>query len=108
RYTQFARNDGSVTRTAPTIGNDGGSALHDRLPVRIGHVGDEHIARLDLVHFGNIAYPPHGTGTDFLPNGASGNQDVARGFQAVALLHVAVALRLNGLGAGLQNVDASV
>ena len=28
-------------------------ALHHRLPVRVGHVGDEHVAGLDAVHVGD-------------------------------------------------------
>ena len=47
---QLARNDGSVAGAAAPVGDDGAGALHHRFPVRVGHVGDQHVTCLHLVH----------------------------------------------------------
>ena len=57
RDAQLARDDGGVAGAAAAIGDDGRGALHDRLPVRIGHVGDQHIAGLHAVHFARRCAP---------------------------------------------------
>ena len=46
RHAQFARDDRGMAGAAAAIGDDGGRALHHRFPVGVGHVGDQHIARL--------------------------------------------------------------
>jgi hypothetical protein len=52
RHAQFTRDDRRVAGTAATVGDDRRRALHHRLPVRIGHVGHQHVARLHAFHFG--------------------------------------------------------
>src|SRR3569832_1549420 len=47
---QFACDDGCVTGAAAAIGDDGGRDLHHRLPIGIGDVGHQHLARLELLH----------------------------------------------------------
>src|SRR5690554_3897229 len=54
RDAQFAGNDRGVAGTSATIGDDGAGAFHHRLPVRIGHIRYQDVARLHLVHFGNV------------------------------------------------------
>ena len=44
RNAEFARDDRRVTRASAAIGDDRARALHHRLPVGIGDLGDEHIA----------------------------------------------------------------
>lgn len=51
RDSQFAGDDGCVAGASVSIGDDGGSAFHDGLPVGIGHVRHQHITRLHPVHF---------------------------------------------------------
>ena len=51
RNAQFTGNDGGVTGAAAAIGHDGGGAFHDRLPIRVGHVGHQHVAGLNPIHF---------------------------------------------------------
>src|SRR6218665_933053 len=57
----------SVTRKPPApapVGDDGAGALHHRLPVRVGHVGHQHIAGLDLADVGNAVHQAHRAGAD--------------------------------------------
>src|SRR5690606_24860027 len=106
---QLTRNDGRVAGTAAAVGDDGGSQLHDRLPVGVGHVGDENVAGLHLVHFRGVGHHAHLAGADLLADGAARDQHFAGGLQAVAFLYVVAALlRLHRLGAGLKDVDLAV
>ena len=66
---QLARDDGRVTGAAAAVGDDGRGALHDRLPVRIGHVGDQHVAGLHARHLGGVAHHARGAGADALADG---------------------------------------
>src|SRR5690606_29380100 len=78
-------------------------------PVGVGHVGNEHVAGLHLVHLGNVGHHAHRAGTDLLADGASSHQHLPGGLQAIALLHVVAALlRLHRFGTRLQNVDLAV
>src|SRR5690606_23948370 len=109
RDAQLAGDDGGVAGATAAVGDDGRGTLHDRLPVGVGHVGDQHVAGLHLVHFGNVGHHPHRAGADLLADCTAGHQHLAGGLQAVALLHVvAVLLRLDRLGARLQDVDLAV
>src|SRR5690606_27992401 len=85
---QLAREDGGVAGTAAASGDDGRGRLHDRLPVGIGHVGNQDVAGLDLVHLGDIGHDTDLARADFLTDGAARDQDLARCFQAVALLDI--------------------
>src|SRR5690606_28246038 len=92
-----------------TVGHDRRSALHDRLPVGVGHVGDEHVAGLDLVHLRDVADQSHRTRAYLLADGAAGDQHTAGGLELVTLLHIRIALlRLHGFGTRLQDVDLAV
>eukprot|EP01107_Rhizomastix_libera_P017718 TRINITY_DN8690_c0_g1_i1.p2 TRINITY_DN8690_c0_g1~~TRINITY_DN8690_c0_g1_i1.p2 ORF type:complete len:760 (+),score=-5.99 TRINITY_DN8690_c0_g1_i1:96-2375(+) len=105
---QFPGDDGGVAGTAATVGDDGGSPLHHRLPVGIGHVGHQHVAGLDLVHLGRIMRHAHRADADLLADGAAGGQHLGEGLE-LELLDAAMAfLGLHGLGAGLQDVQLAV
>src|SRR3546814_4893480 len=64
RNTQFARDDRRVAGAATTIGDDRAGAFHDRLPIRVGHVGDEHVARLYAMHFFDRTQKTYGASAD--------------------------------------------
>src|SRR5258708_20293876 len=51
RYAELARDDGRVAGASATIGDDVGCALHPGFPVRIRHVGHQHVAGPDSRHF---------------------------------------------------------
>ena len=72
RDAELAGDDRRVAGPAAAVGDDRGGALHDRLPVRVGHVGDQHLARrtnscicVDRRHH------PDRSGADLLPDGAA-------------------------------------
>ncbi len=50
RHSQLTRDDRRVAGAASAVGDDGGGALHYRLPIGIGHISDQHVAVLHLVH----------------------------------------------------------
>jgi hypothetical protein len=53
------------------IGDDGGRAFHDRLPVGIGHIGDEDFTGAELMHLGDRIQHAYAAGADLLADGAS-------------------------------------
>ena len=66
RDAQFARDDGGVAGAPAAVGDDGRGALHHRLPVRVGHVGHQHVARLHAVHFRRVLDDAHRADADLL------------------------------------------
>src|SRR5699024_4546968 len=64
RNAQFAGDDGGVTGASATVGDNRRGAFHDRFPIGIGHVRDQHVARLHAVHFVDGFDVAHDAGTD--------------------------------------------
>jgi hypothetical protein len=96
-----------VAGPAAAVGDDGRGPLHDGLPVGIGHVGDEDIARLDLIHVVGAMHHPGRAGADAMADTAAGGQDGALGAQVVALQDIAGAA-LDGLGTGLDHIEETI
>ena len=46
RYAQLACHDGRMADAPASVGDNGAGDLHDRFPVRVGDVGDQHLAAL--------------------------------------------------------------
>ena len=107
RYTELSGDNGRMTGSATTVRYDGRGALHDRLPVRVRHIRDQNITGLNTAHFANVANDFRFTGTDLLPNAASGSNNAGVGLERVALDSTATAT-LHGLRAGLKNVELAV
>ena len=105
---EFARDDGGVAGAPAPVGDDGAGALHHRLPVRVGHVGHQHVARLHLVHLGNVVHQPHRTRANLLANGPPLDQHGAGALELVAQLGLSVRLALHRLGPRLQDVELAV
>ena len=108
RNTQFAGDDGGVAGAPAPVGDDGRSPFHDRLPVGVGHVGHQHIARLDLVHLADVVHNPDRAGANFLANSSAFHNHCALALELVTVLRAACGLALHGLGARLQNIDFAV
>ena len=104
---QLAGDDRGVAGAAATVGDDGAGALHDRLPVGIGHVRDQHLAGLELVHAVDGVQHPHRAGADLRADRPALRAHVSAGGQDV-LLHRVPGAGLHGLGAGLEDVQAAV
>ena len=85
RDPQLTGNDSRVTGTAAAVGDDGSRFLHDRFPVRVGHVGHQHVAGLNAVHLANVVDHFHRTGTDAVADCAAFRDNFALRVQGVAL-----------------------
>ena len=109
RNAKLSGNNRCVARATTAVGHDGRSAFHHGLPVRIGHVGDQHVAGLHLIHLGDVAHHAYRTRADLLADRPTGDQHLTRRLQAVAKLYVALhLLRLHGFRARLQDIDLAV
>jgi hypothetical protein len=110
RDAELPGDDRGVAGAAAAVGDDRGRALHDRLPVGVGHVGDEDLAGVELVHLLDRGEDPGGAGADLLPDGAALDQHLGPG--PGLLGHgeplQRAASRLHGLRPGLQDVEAAV
>src|SRR5262249_13710821 len=105
RDAELAGDDGGVAGAAAAVGDDGRGALHDRLPVGAGHVGDQHVAGLHARHLARILDDARRPGADALADAAPGGEHA----RAVALERVALDAAsgpaLHRLRARLQDVD---
>ena len=96
---------------AAPVGDDRAGALHHGFPIRVGHVGDQHIARLNLVHVLDVVHDADRAGADFLANGAARGQHGALGLvglEAVTHLGLAFGLAFHRFGPGLQDVKLTI
>ncbi|MNW11185.1 hypothetical protein D3C71_2085760 [compost metagenome] len=66
-----------MTGTSTTVSDDGRGFLHDRFPVRVGHVRHQHVARLNTVHLADVVDHFHRTGTDTMTNRTPFSNDFA-------------------------------
>ena len=71
RNSKLARNNRRVTGSAAPVSYDCRRALHHRFPVRVRHVGNQHIARLNSIHFAHVANNFGFALADFLANAAA-------------------------------------
>ncbi len=108
RDTQLTGDDRCVAGTATAVGDDGTGALHHRFPVRVGHVGDQHVAWLDLVHFRYVVDDANLAGADTLANGTAFDQHGAFLFEQVAFHDVGAGTALHRLRAGLDDVQLAI
>ena len=108
RNAQLARNDRRVAGAPAPVGDDRRGALHHRLPVRVGHVGDEHVAGLDLVHVLDAVHDAHRARADLLADRAAFGEHRAAALELVALLDLIALLALHRFGPGLQDVELAV
>ena len=103
---QFAGDDRRVAGAPAAVGDDGGGALHDRFPVRVGHVGDEDVAGLEGGHLVDRGEDADAAGADALADGAALDQHPAGLVQAEPAQAAGGPAGLHGLRARLQDVQA--
>jgi hypothetical protein len=108
RDAELARDDRGVAGAAAAVGDDRARTLHHRLPVGVGHVGDEDVTGLHAVHLGSVADDAHHAGADLLADRAAVGERLAVLLEAVLLHHQAAVLALHGLGTRLQDVELAV
>ena len=92
---QLARDDGRVAGAPAAVGDDRRGPLHHRLPIGVGHVAHQHVARLHAAHFRRAGDHPHVAGADLLPDGAAADAHLATALQHIAF-DAADAARLHG------------
>ncbi len=92
---------------AAAVRHDCRGTFHHRFPVRVRHVGDEHIALLDAAHFVDAADDLGGAGADLLADAPAFANHVRTALQREALDRPAAAA-LHGFRAGLQDIDLAV
>ena len=91
------------------IGDDRGSTFHDRLPIRVGHVGDDHVAILKLADLGHVLDDACRTLPDFAADGAAFGNFIAKCRHAIARQRTGFGLlRLHRFGTRLQDVELAV
>ncbi len=100
RHAQLARDDRGVAGTATTVGDDGRGTLHHRLPVGVGHVSDQHVARLHAVHVVQRLDHAGGARADLRADGTAFGQHIA------ALFSQRETLDLGGVAARLHRFRA--
>src|SRR5690606_169144 len=105
RYAQLARDDRGMAGATTTVGDDGGRALHHRLPVRVGHVGDEHVAGLHARHVVKRAHHPGDAAADLLADRAALADHRATLAELVTLDLGRLGARLDRLGARLDDEE---
>ena len=108
RDAQFTGDDRRVAGTPAAVGDYGAGALHHRFPIRVGHVGDQHVARLHLVHLRHVMNDAHAPGTDLLADGAALHQHCALFLEQIAFHHIDAGAALHRLGAGLDYIQLAV
>ena len=105
---QFPGDDGRVAGASAAVGHDGGGALHDRFPVRVGHVGDQDVAGLESGHLVDRGEDADAAGADALADRAALDQHPAGPVQAEAAQAAGGPAGLHGFRACLQDVQAAV
>ena len=109
RNAQLARNNGGVAGAAAAVGHNCRSALHHRLPIGVGHVGNQNIARFNGVHFRGVFHQAHFALADFLADGAAFAQHFFLAVDRIAAQAAATLfLRFHGFRARLQDVELAV
>ena len=103
RHAQLAADDGGMAGAPPAVGDDGGSLLHDGLPVRIGLVRDEHFALLKLAQELRALDDPHPPGGNLRTDAAAAGEHGAALPQGIRFQDIQVLARLHGLRARLHN-----
>ena len=98
---QFTGDDGGVAGASAAVGDDGGGDFHHRFPVRVGHVGDQHVAGLDHGHLICAGHQPHRAVGHAGSHGLALAQHLTAPLQLEGFLHGAVGLY--GLGPGLDD-----
>ena len=105
---ELARDNGGMTGTSSAIRHDRGGALHRGLPVRVRHLGDQHIAGPNPVHLARVADRACPSRADSSADAATLDQHPSSFLQAIAFESVRLAAADDGLRPCLENVEASV
>ena len=97
-----------MTRTPPSVGDDGTGQFHHWLPIRVSHVGNQNITCPHKPHFCRAAHQPHRSSADFLPNCPTLGKHTAFRFQFIANFSFPQLLTFHCLRSSLQNIEQAI
>ena len=100
---KLAGDDGGVAGTAAAVGDNGGGDLHNRLPVGVGHVGDQHLAFLEAVDISHIGDDIGLALADLGAHGQAFHQHLAPFLELVGFHGALGGLGMDGFGPGLDD-----
>ena len=107
-YPELAGDDRGMAGAATAIGDDRGGALHDGLPVGIGHVGDEDVAVAHHVHLARVEDQSSGAGADTLADAAALGENIAAPLELEALHDLPGHAALHRFRSSLEDVDPPI
>ena len=109
RDAHLAGDDRRMAGASALVGHHAAGHAENRLPIRVGAPGDQHITLLEMLHGGGIANQPHHSaahgGTDRL---AAHDRAHLVGLQMPTAQHRATAAGFHCLRAGLEDKDLTV
>ncbi len=108
RNAQLAGDDGGVAGAPAPVGDDGGGPLHDGFPIRVGHVGDQHVAGLHLIHLADGRDDPGRACTDLVADGTPFDQHLAGLLESKTLQGVGLLAAAHGFRARLDDVELAI
>ncbi len=88
---------------ASPVGDNPGGDLHDGFPVRIGHLGHQHLALFKLINLLCAGEDMDGSSADLLSDASPLSQDPPLLFQYIGLQDIHVALRFDRLRPRLKD-----
>src|SRR5690554_3479932 len=94
--------------TATAVGDNSGCTFHDRLPIGIGHVGDQDVTRIDLVHLFRREHYLDRTTPNTLANGTTRDQGAPFLLEVEAFELAALLLRYYCFRTRLDDVKLTV
>ena len=103
----LAADNGGMAGASAVVGDNGGSLLHDRDPVGIGHAGYENRAVLEPVDLVGVLEAQDFASRDGIANGKAAQQLLAFLAQGVGLERARFLLRLYSFGARLNDEKLS-
>ena len=98
---QLTGNDCRVTGTTATVGDNRRCFLHDRFPVRVGHVGNQYVAWFDTVHFADVLDDFDRTRANAVTDSTTFSNNFTLRMQRITLHHLAT--RTHGFRTRLHN-----
>ncbi len=100
---QLAADDRRVAGPAATVGDDAAGGLHDRLPVRVGHVGNQYFARPEIMDLADRAQDAGDALTDLGADRLSLGEQGALLLEHVGFHHLFAGLGVHRLRPGLDD-----
>ena len=101
RDPQLTRDNRRMTGTPAAVGDDRRRFFHDRFPVRVGHVGHQHVAGLDAVHFADIVNDLYRTRADAMADSAPFRNNLSLRMEGITLHDLTA--RTDGFWTGLHD-----